>query len=307
MLAIALASLMPPASAQGPSPPRPAGEDEPDVVRVNTRLVTVPVSVRARDGRYVTDLRREDFRIYEDGVEQQVAHFESVSQPINIVLLIDYSASIRADLGDIREIAADFLNELRPEDRVRAVAFGSNISVLSGDNHDRPALRQAILNVPVQGATALYDAVFFTYRHLIRAGGGRKAIILFTDGVDTSSHSRSYEKSLAYAEESEAPVYVVKYGKLPTRETEREKQGSLFLRELAGKSGGRFHFAGGASSMKAALGSIAEELRAQYSMGYYPAATQKRGRRRKIKVRVNHPDVAVRARDSYMIGGEDRQ
>ena len=304
ILAAAFTTLTLLTSAQSPSPTRSVSGDEPDVVRVNTRLVTVPVTVRGRDGEYVTSLTREDFRIYEDGVEQQVAHFEPVSQPIHIILLMDYSVSVRADLGDIREIAAGFLHQLRTDDQVRAVAFGHDITVLFGDSHDRPSLRQAILGAPMQGGTALYDAVLFTFRHLIQPGGGRKAIILFTDGVDTASHRGSFEKSLAYAEELDAPVHVAKYGAM---ETERERQGSHYLQLLAAKSGGRFYFAGGKESIRRALSSIAEELRAQYTMGYYPAVADRRGKRRKIKVRVSRPNVAVRARDSYIIGGVNGQ
>jgi Ca-activated chloride channel family protein len=306
-LAFALASLLLHSSAQSPSPAKSVGEVEPDVISISTRLVTVPATVRRRDGGYVTGLRREDFRIYEDGVEQQVTHFESVNQPIYIVLMIDYSVSVRADLPDVRGIAADFLDQLRPGDRVRAVAFGNDVIVLTGDGHDRPSLRKAILAAPMQGGTALYDAVFFTFRHLIDRGGARKAVILFTDGVDTASHRGSYEKGLAYAGEVDAPAHVVEYGKLPPEETERERQGSLYLRELARKSGGQFYFAGGREGMAKSLRSIAEELRAQYSLGYYPPATEKRGKRLKIKVRVNRPDAAVRARDSYTIGSGDRR
>ncbi len=301
ILVATLAGLTLHAFAQSPSPSRPDSMDESDVVRIHTRLVTVPVSVRGRDGSYVTSLRREDFRIYEDGVEQSVAHFETVSQPIEIILLLDYSVSIRADLKDIREIAADFLDRVRPEDRVRVVAFGQDISVLRGDSHDRESLRRSILSALMTGATALYDAVLFTFRHMVRPGGGRKTIILFTDGKDNSSHQGSYEQSLAYAEEPDAVVHVVKYGNLPNTETGPERDGRLYLQELAEKTGGRFYFAGGHNSMLAALSSIAEELRSQYSMGYYPSAAARPGKRRKIKVRVNRSNVAVRARDSYTI------
>ena len=150
----------------------------------------------------------------------------------------------------------------------------------------------------------MYDAVLFTFRHLIQPGGGRKAIILFTDGVDTASHRGSFEKSLAYAEELDAPVHVAKYGGM---ETERERKGSHYLHQLATKSGGRFYFAGGKESIRRALSSIAEELRAQYSMGYYPAVAVRRGKRRKIEVRVSRPNVAVRTRDSYIIGDVNGQ
>jgi len=258
--------------------------------------------VRDRAGKYLGDLRREDFRIFEEGVEQRIAHFESLDQPISIILLMDYSVSIRSDLQDIRTIGVAFLDQLRSEDWVRAVAFGNDVQVLFGDNRNRQLLREAILKTPLMGNTALYDAVLFTLRHLIQPGAGRKAIILFTDGVDTYSNKGADEESLRLANEQGAPVYVVKYGEWPDRESARGREGRLYLRELAEKSGGTFYFAGSRESMGRVLNKVAEELRSQYTMGYYPADGAKPGERRKIKVGVKRQGVVVKARNSYVRG-----
>ena len=301
ILVLILSTFSPSVLAQNPSSPSPiSGESE--VIRVETRLVTLPVSVRDRAGKYLGDLRREDFRIFEEGVEQRIAHFESLDQPISIILLMDYSVSIRSDLQDIRTIGVAFLDQLRSEDWVRAVAFGNDVQVLFGDNRNRQLLREAILKTPLMGNTALYDAVLFTLRHLIQPGAGRKAIILFTDGVDTYSNKGADEESLRLANEQGAPVYVVKYGEWPDRESARGREGRLYLRELAEKSGGTFYFAGSRESMGRVLNKVAEELRSQYTMGYYPADGAKPGERRKIKVGVKRQGVVVKARNSYVRG-----
>lgn len=301
IIVLILSTFSPSVLAQNSSSPSPiSGESE--VIRVETRLVTLPVSVRDRAGKYLGDLRREDFQIFEEGVEQRIAHFEPLEQPISIILLMDYSVSIRSNLQDIRSIGVAFLDQLRSEDGVRAVAFGNDVQVLFGDKGNRQLLREAILKTPLMGNTALYDAVLFTLRHLIQPGAGRKAIILFTDGVDTYSHKGAAEKSLRLADGQGAPIYVVKYGDWPDRESARGREGSLYLRKLAEKSGGTFYFAGSRESMGRVLDKVAEELRAQYAMGYYPAEGAKAGERRKIKVGVNRQGVVVKARDSYIRG-----
>ncbi len=118
--------------------------DEDEVVRVNASLVTVPVSVLDRDGRFIGGLRKEDFRVFEDGVEQQVAYFAPVEQPFTVALVIDTSGSTRFKLEDIQDAAIAFLDQLRPADRVIVVSFDDDVRVLSDVTNDRNALRAAI-------------------------------------------------------------------------------------------------------------------------------------------------------------------
>lgn len=274
-----------------------------DVVRVSTRLVSIPVTVRSREGGYVGDLRREEFRVYKDGIEQRVAHFEVAGEPINVVLLLDYSPSVRRDLPAAREAAAAFLDHLRPGDHVNAVAFASKVVVLFGGGAgDRSTLREAILKSRVVGGTALYDALLFTLTRGVGPARGRKAVLLFTDGRDTASQRGSYKRSLNSAEESDAPVHVVWLGEgIPGRGSESQKEGEFYLRELARRSGGRFYLAGGRDGMGKTLTSVADELRSQYNVGYYASGEARPGRRRKLKVVVSRPGAKVRARESYVV------
>lgn len=281
-------------------PPPQAGED---VVRVSTRLVSIPVTVRSREGGYVGDLRREEFRVYEDGVEQRVAHFEAAGEPIDVVMLLDFSASVRRDLPGVREAAAAFLDHLRPGDRVGAVAFASEIVLLFGGGvGDRGTLREAIFKSRVVGDTALYDAVLFTLARVVGPARGRKAVILFTDGQDVDSHRGSYERSLNGAEESDAPVHVLWLGGgVPGGGSARQREGEFYLRELARRSGGRFHLAGGRDDMGKTLTAIADELRAQYNVGFYASGEPRPGKRRRLKVVVSRAGAKVRAKESYVV------
>src|SRR5947207_12192708 len=185
------------------------GEDE--VVRVNASLVTVPVSVLDRDGRFIPGLTKNDFRIFEDGVEQEVAYFAPVEQPFTVALVIDTSGSTRFKMEEMQDAAIAFLDQLRPNDRVIVVSFDDDVRVLSEPTSDRALLRAAIRRTRTGDGTRLYDAVDLVIRQQLSRVQGRKAIVLFTDGVDTTSKRASYRSTLAEAEELDAMIYPIQY------------------------------------------------------------------------------------------------
>src|SRR5205085_8978079 len=191
------------------SGPQEVGEDE--VVRVNTTLVTIPVSVMDRDGKYVPSIAQDEFRIYEDGVEQQLAYFATVEKPFTVALVIDNSTSTKFKTAEIQDAAIAFVDQLRPDDRVMVVAFDEQVRVLAEPTNDRRRLRDAIRHTHNEGNTSLYDAIDFVIHQRFNRIEGRKAIVLFTDGVDTSSRRASYEQNVRDAEELDALVYPVEY------------------------------------------------------------------------------------------------
>src|SRR5688572_17600701 len=141
---------------------QPTGPEEVeagDVIRVNTTLVTLPVSAMDRDGRYVPNLQKEDFRIWEDGVEQDVAFFQSVDKPFSVVLMLDTSPSTQFRLEDIQDAAISFVNQLRSDDKVMVVSFNDDIKILSEFTTDRSKLQKAIYRAKTDSGTSLYDAV----------------------------------------------------------------------------------------------------------------------------------------------------
>ena len=189
----------------------PEEVDAGDVIRVNTTLVTLPVSVMDRDGRYVPNLRKEDFRLWEDGVEQNVAFFASVDKPFSVVLMLDTSGSTRSRLDDIQDAAITFVNQLRPDDQVMVVSFDDQVRVLTEFTSDRYRLRDAIRRTRPGDGTKLYDAVDLVMNQRLNSVAGRKAIVLFTDGVDTTSRHASYASNIRDAEELDALIYPVQY------------------------------------------------------------------------------------------------
>lgn len=321
--------------AQTSAPNTPGGGrqevSEDEVVRVDTTLVAVPVSVMDRHGKFVPHLRREDFRIYEDGVEQQIAYFAPVEKPFTVVLMLDTSGSTRFQLKDIQDAAIAFVEHLRADDRVAVVSFNDRVEVMTEATSDREALRRAIRSTTTREGTHLYDAVDFVVKQQLGRISGRKAVVLFTDGVDNVSLEASGASTVRDTEESDVLVYSVQYDTSievvravrvstsiglnspsgialrrtreypPGFDAKDYERGKAYLREIALKTGARFYHADDLKKIAQAFARIAEELRWQYSLGYYPTANaQSGGPRRRIKVRVEGANLTVRARDGYV-------
>jgi len=193
------------------SPTPPEEVDAGDIIRVETTLVTIPVSVMDRDGRYIPNLQKEDFRIWEDNVEQDVAFFASVDKPFSVVLMLDVSPSTQFRLDEIQNAAISFINQLRVDDKVMVVAFNEDVKLLSEFTTDRSKLERAIYRARTDSGTSLYDAVDVVINKHLSRTSGRKAIVLFTDGVDTTSHRASYESTVMDAQEIDALIYPVQY------------------------------------------------------------------------------------------------
>ena len=317
----------------------PGGETvEGDVIRFDTSLVTVPVTVLDRYGRYVPLLRREQFRILENSVEQKIAYFATTDSPFSVVLLIDTSGSTEFRLEDIQKAAIDFVDKLKPSDSVMVMSFDDRIEVQCKATTDREVIYKAIRRTRTGGGTRLYDAVDDILKKQLATIPGRKAVVLFTDGVDTTSHRASYESTLRLAEESDAPIYSVDYDTsggvnniglpipgghgtilglpLPSPGIPGTTGGSMpgdyrkavrYLHALADGTGGRFYSGDSMFGIGQAFTWIAEELGRQYSLGYYPTTAGKEGERRQIKVKVTEADLVVKSRDSYIYSEKGRK
>ena len=333
------------ASSNAVPPSGPEEVSEGDVVRVDTALVTVPVSVQDRQGRFVPNLRREDFSVFENGTEQSIAYFEPAEKPFTVALVLDTSASTHFHLWEIKEAAIAFARQLRPQDRVLVVSFNDQVLLLTEATNDLNVVSTVIQqNATTGDSTRLYDAVDLVIKERLNKIKGRKAIVLFTDGVDTSSYLATYQSTLREAEELDALIYPIQYdtsdylraiqsagsitivtsssnwpfpgrstsrviysgpstGGIPPPGTTRAdyERADKYLHELAEKTGARLYQANDSAELAQAFSRIAEELRRQYSLGYYPGdSAVKGGERRQIKVRVHQPNLAVRARDSYV-------
>lgn len=289
--------------------------NEEDTIKIDTNLVTIPVSVFDRNGLYVSELGKENFKIFEDGKEQQIEFFATTDLPVTVALVIDTSPSTEFKIDEIQTAAIAFVDQLNPADKVLVIEFDGNYRILTEATTDRQRIYKAIRKADFGYGTSLYDTVEYTLSKAMRAVQGRKAVVLFTDGVDTTSTRSNYDRSIDVAEESDAIVFPIFYntffdqrariGNVQTIPTTRGQHavGKQYLKDLADYTGGRlFDAAATGAGLTRTFESIAEELRRQYTIGYIPENLGTPGQRKVLKVRVNRPNLVVRARDSYIVG-----
>ena len=186
--------------------------DQQDVpLKIETDLVTVPVIATDRAEVYVHDLVKDEFTVYEDGIKQEIEFFGAVRAPFTMTLMLDTSASAQEKLARIQRAAKTFLEQLQPADRLKIISFDEGVSELSAFTNDRAELLKAIDSTKPGKGTKLYDAVRFALNDLSRVKAGRKAIIIFTDGVDSYSGSTTYGDNIRQLEESSVVVYPIRY------------------------------------------------------------------------------------------------
>ena len=220
---VSIAAAQSSRSAQQPREPKPAdtkrAERQPDLppdnqdletIRIDTNLVTVPVIASSRSGNYIGDLRREEFRISEDGVAQEIAFFATVSAPFRVVLMLDTSASTEEKLGQIQQAAIAFVEQLSSADQVKVISFDNEVRDLNDFTGDKQTLRRAITQTRSGTGTRLYDAMQMAL-DILRPVKERKAIVIFTDGVDWHSDSATFDGTIRGLDESGVIVYPIRF------------------------------------------------------------------------------------------------
>lgn len=324
-LAVQTSAQSPSATPKEPNVSEPQAIEKPgpevvDVVKVDTSLVNIPVTVLDRHGKYVPNLARENFRIYEDGVKQSIAHFAPLETPFSVALVLDTSGSTRFRLEEMKFAALAFMDQLRPQDRVSVISFADNVDLLIEPTDDRKALHEAILKARQGSGTHLFDAVDSVLNEYLKRISGRKAMVLFTDGIDHTSSMATAIGNTYNAEETDSVIYTLQYdtffdqtaitfyGAEVVKKTSRiyppgltardYQQATLYLKELASRSGGDYYHADDLPTVRLAFARIAEQLRSQYSLGYYPAATTRPGPRA-VRVEVDRPHLLVRGRRNF--------
>ncbi len=403
-----------PKESQRPGEQKPAGtnpntiptetvQDDVETLKIDTNLVTVPVIASSRTGQYISDLRKEEFKLSENGVPQEIAFLATVNAPFHVVLMLDTSDSTREKLAQIQRAAIAFLNQLGSRDRVKIISFDTQVRDWNDFTSDKAVLRGAIEKTVTGTGTRVYDAMQ-TALDALRPIQQRKAIVLFTDGVDWHSDSSTFETTIHDLDESGVIVYPIRFdtrafteqlarrqaeeqdgvalptssiirqpptgttqttfpsddpfpvptqkrsslpipppsvllgrgrnpnpqgsptdpfpdsGPRPTTRTipdpgstnDRRKNDTIsgmldnlylmadsYLKEIADRSGGQVYRADNVGALPQAFAAIADELRTQYLLGYYPTNRDHDGAYRKIQVKALRKDVAIRARPGY--------
>ncbi|MBL8206893.1 MAG: VWA domain-containing protein [Blastocatellia bacterium] len=390
-----------------------------DVLKIDTALVTFSVIVSDTNDVYFPDLKRDEFQIYEDGKLQELAFFAAVKEPFHVVLMLDTSGSTQEKLSQIQQAAAVFVDQLQPADRIKLISFDDEVREWGNFTNSRAELKASIADLQPGKGTKLYDAMRLALNTLSRVKG-RKAIVLFSDGVDYKSFDTRFDDNLRMLEEAGVIVYPIRYdtrweteelvrqqqaqggsvvlsdiiktppsgttpttvpgetripspgstsnggildrirtnppimtgrnrypddrypdnrypdnrypdnrypdssGRIPdnrfpdarypdsgssNRRSRNDGIGAMldnlyktaddYLNQLALKSGGKLHRADTLGSLPEAFANIANELRNQYSIGYYPTNQMRAGKYRKIQVKVARKGAVVRTRPGY--------
>jgi VWFA-related protein len=255
--------------------------------------VVLNANVQDKNRRFVLDLKREDFRLTEDGTPQEILDFYVEQRPVVLCLLLDSSGSMQGRMETVHLAAGKFVEALSPEDQALVIDFDEKVFLLQDFTRDAKLLKEAIDSTYAEGGTALYDAVFASYRKL-KDVEGRKAIVILSDGEDTNSKF-SYQRVLEAAKTNDTVIYSIGLG---TSLLELGIRGAL--KELAEETGGRAFFPNRAEELQDVYRQLAEELKSQYYLTYAPTNDAWDGSWRKIRLEVTGRDgLEVRTRRGY--------
>ncbi len=185
--------------------------DDTEVIKVDTGIVSIPVKVLDRSGRFIGGLKKENFTVLEDNVAQEIAYFSNEQQPFTVALVLDMSFSAKFKTEEIQAAALAFINQLRPNDKVMVVSFDQEVYVQCEPTNDRKVLQTAIKSTKISYGTSVYDAMDLVINQKFKNITGRKAIVLFSDGVDTSSTKSNNFFNLSDALELDALIYPIEY------------------------------------------------------------------------------------------------
>ena len=295
-----------------PRAQEPKAPGQAPTIKAEVNLVNLFATVRDKNKRIVTDLKQDDFKVTEDGHEEKISFFsKEMALPITLGLLLDTSGSEQNMLGAIQDAGARFLHRvLRKGDEAMIISFDTDVDLLADFTDDRSILDRAInkarINSPAGGyiagnpgpvggnvvGTALYDAIYLACGDKLNGEAGRKAIVIVTDAQDEGSKVR-LEEAVEAAQRTDTVIHLLLVA------DPRFGGNAGVARRLTEETGGRLIIVNSEKKLEEAFDQISEELRSQYTLGYYPTNTAKDGKFRKIRVDANNHDYKVLARRGY--------
>ena len=267
---------------------------------VDVDVVQVTAVVTDREGRFVTNLAAGDFKVFDEDKPQRVTNFASENIPLELVAAVDVSSSMKDALPAVKRHATSFLAQLQAVDQVTVLGFNDNIFTLARRSTDQAVRAKAIERLAPWGGTALYDVIIRAL-DLLGRQSGRRALLVFTDGEDQSSHA-TMPSVLQRAEASDATIYMIGQGR-----ARRAASLQQLMKQLAAGSGGRAVFSDDETKLEGIFHEIVEDLRHQYLLAYPAPDDARDGERHRIRVEVPSRDYAVRARLGYRMAKRNPQ
>ena len=309
--------------------PKPEPEVNPgEVISVQTTEVMLPVTVRDKAGRLISDLTRTDFRVYEDNWPQPLSDFALRQVPVDVVLMVDSSSSAVANLGDFRSAAEGFASRLSPDDRISLIKFDDRVELLQDWTKSRFQLRRALSRIEPGMFTKFNDALLLAARDQFAGTRSRRAIIVLTDGIDSGRGATSLENALRALLETQVAVYVVsnteieratkkaeldsllngtaasvKFNQLRIQDLEEGlrvlEQAETNLDQIARATGARLYKPQSFHALDATYAEVAEELRHQFALYYTPLNKARDGSFRRVRVETVNPAYNSHTRIGY--------
>ena len=283
-------------------PPRPEQTTKPEVsphqLRVDVDLVLATVTVTDRNGRFVTGLEKENFKLSEDKVPQEIAYFSSEDIPLSVGIILDVSGSMKDKLKTAVEAAITFMKGGSPDDEYFLVEFSDKPTEVFDFTNDISRIQSRFMFSRAKGRTALYDAVYRGLTKLEDSNNQKKALLLITDGEDNRSRY-TFSNVREFVKEKDVQMYAI--GITGGWADASAEQGRSLLRDLAAISGGNSFFPSSVYNLENICRTIATELKYQYVLGYHSTNQTKDGEWRKIKVSAEYPNnkLTTRAKQGY--------
>jgi Ca-activated chloride channel homolog len=298
------------------------------VISIRTTEVLLPVTVRDATGRFITTLKRDDFRVFEDGKEQALKDLALKQTPVDVALMLDSSSSTIANLEDFVKAVENFSGWLSPEDRFSLIKFDDRVELLQDWTKNRLQLKRALRRVTSGMFTNFYDALYLAGNDQFKIGSRRNAVVVLTDGIDSGRGYATSEMMLKALLQSQAAVYVISNTEIERKKKQAEldnlllgtestikfnqlriddlKQGLQILNtsernleQIAIATGGKLYIPESFASLSDVYREVAEELRHQYTLYYTPSNTARDGKFRRVKVETVNPALKVTARVGY--------
>jgi Ca-activated chloride channel homolog len=290
------------AAPQTPAPPTPADRQRPSF-RSGIDIVSLNVTVTDGSNHYVTDLAENEFSVFEDGVKQNITFFSRRQQPIALSLLLDSSASMEQHIGTLQTAATNFVRKLKSNDIAQVVDFDSRVEIRQGFTGNLADLQAAIEQTNAGGSTSLHNAIYIALKELRKVKAvneedvRRQALIVFSDGEDTSSLV-SFEEVLDLAKRSETAIYAIALRGADVQ-AKGFREAEFVMRTLAQETGGRAFFPARIDDLTGVYAQIADELASQYTLGYSSGNQRRDGAWRRLVVQVSRASITPRTKKGY--------
>jgi Ca-activated chloride channel homolog len=290
-----------------PQEPKQSG-DKGYTIGVNVDLVLMYTSVFDKNGRFISGLKKENFKLYEDGIEQKVTTFSQEDVPVSMGILLDLSGSMRGKIDQVNKAALAFIKASNPQDQVFLVGFNDEVELLQDFTSDIDEITDALDNTVVTGGTAAYDAIYLGVQKAHSGSKPKKALVVITDGEDRDSYYK-LDELLAKVQESDVQVFCVGFlnavgdkglfGRWSKSVPEKAREA---LQKIADETGGKAFFPDKLTDIHTVVAEIASELRSQYSIGYFSSNSARDGSFRRVKIEIpgsNPANTHVRYRRGY--------